>query len=114
MINKSIKCCAAHANQIDVYVPMSDSIQHTYMYGRPGSKVAGELNYPLISDDDDEDGSLLIADSRNNRIQVMTSHGEYTVLKLDPPVTVPRSAVLFNNHLYVMSMNNDTLVKYGV
>ena len=69
-------------------------------YGRRLDHNAGGLSYPYISDDDDDD-SVLIADQLNQRLQVMSEQGEFSVLQLKPPVSQPRSAVLFNNHLYV-------------
>ena len=71
-------------------------------YGRRLDDDAGDLSYPYISDDDD-DGSVLIADRDIDRLQVMSEHGEFSVLQLQPPVSRPRSAVLFNNQLFVTS-----------
>ena len=71
-------------------------------YGRSGRGDAGQLSSPVISNDDD-DGSVLIADRDNNRLQVMSEQGEFSVLQLQPSVSEPRSAALFDNRLYVTS-----------
>ena len=69
---------------------------------------------PIISDDDD-DGSVLIADYYNDRLQVMSEQGEFSVLQLQPPAKWPRSAVLFNNQLYISSnsLGDKRIYKYS-
>ena len=62
----------------------------------------GQLSGPVISDNDD-DGSVLIADHCRNGLQVMSEQGEFSVLQLQPPVSRPRSAVLWKDQLYVTS-----------
>ena len=81
-------------------------------YGTPGRSDVGQLDCPFISGDDD-DGSVLIADWGNNRLQVMSEQGEFSVLQLQPPVSRPRSAVLFNNNLYVTSYDKKAIYKYS-
>ena len=71
-------------------------------YGARGSRDAGQFDHPYICADDD-DGSVLIADWNNDRLQVMSEQGEFSVLQLQPPVSRPLGAVLFNNQLYVVS-----------
>lgn len=108
--NQIIKCCSAKQQNIVVYSPMGEHKLLTV--GESGSKQAGQFNYPLISDDDSY-GTLLIADNDNNRIQVLTCYGGFSVLKLCPQVSQPRSVVLLNNHLYVTSVEKQTLAKYS-
>lgn len=79
-------------------------------YSTDGDSEAG-LAEPFICDDDD-DGSVLIADRFNSRLQVMTKQGEFSVVDLQPRVSKPRAAVLFNNYLYVISGEDVTLKKY--
>lgn len=43
--------------------------------------------------------------------QVMSEKGEFSVLELQPPASQPRSAVLFNSNLYVLSSSN-RILKY--
>ena len=95
--NNRRKCCSAGDDIIKVY-SLNGMLLHTH--GTRGSDDAGQLHCPYIGDDDD-DGSVLIADWGNDRLQVMSEQGEFSVLQLQPPVSRPRSAVLFNNQLYV-------------
>ena len=105
--NNQLKCCSAGDGIIKVYSLSGELLQ---TYGKQGCGDAGQLQCPFISDDDD-DGSVLIADQGNNRLQVMSEQGEFSVLQLQPPVSEPRNAVLFNNQLYVMS---DSYINYKV
>ena len=73
-------------------------------------KDACRLHTPYICADDD-DGSVLIAGYINGRLQVMSEQGEFSVLQLQPPVSGPRIAVLFNNQLYVAKFDG-SLHKY--
>ena len=111
--NNQLKCCSWGDGIIKVYSLSGELLQ---TYGTSGSGDAGQFNCPFISDDDD-DGSVLIADCGNNRLQVMSEQGEFNVLQLKPPVSVPRSAVLFNNQLYLTSgtafSHNDSICKYA-
>ena len=94
--NNQLKCCSYAIGSIKVYSLSGDLLlTHT-------ASNTDQFYRPIISDDDD-DGSVLIADCYNDRLQVMSEQGEFSVLQLQPPVSKPRSAVLFNNHLYVMT-----------
>ena len=95
--NNQLKCCSAGDGSIKVYSLSGELLQ---TYGTLGPGDAGRLKCPFISDDD---GSVLIADGGNNRLQVMSEQGEFNILQLQPPVARPGSAVLFNNQLYVMT-----------
>ena len=81
-------------------------------YGTRGRGDAGQLYNPYILDDDD-DGSVLIADRNNHRLQVMSVQGELCVLQLQPPVSRPYGAVLINNKLYVTSDDNKEIYRYA-
>ena len=98
--NNQLKCCSAQ-DVIEVYSLRGELLQ---TYGTRGRGHAGQFGCPFISDGDD-DGSVLIADFRNNRLHVMSEQGEFSVLQLQPPVLGPRSAVLFNNQLYVSHLS---------
>ena len=104
-----LKCCSFGSGIIKVYSLSGELLQ---TYGTHGRGDAGQLNLPYISDDDD-DGSVLIADCSDNILQVMSEQGEFSVLQLQPPVLDPRSAVLFNNHLYVTSDDEQKIYKYS-
>ena len=81
-------------------------------YDTHGSGDAGQLNTPFICADDD-DGSVLTADRDNNRLQVISEQGEFSVLQLQPPVSWPWSAVLINNKLYVTSRDKKQIYRYA-
>ena len=51
----------------------------------------------------DKDGSVIISDRDNNRLQVMTEAGEFSLMPLPPYVFRPRSAAFFCRQLYVTS-----------
>ena len=110
--NNQLKCCSWAESTIKVYSLSGELLQ---TYGTPGRADAGQLRTPAISDDDD-DGSVLIADCGNHRLQVMSEQGEFSVLQLQPRVSRPCSAVLFNNQLYVTSsilFDTGSLYKYS-
>ena len=107
--NNKIECCTSRENKINV-CSMSGELLHTY--GTWGNDYEGELDGSMICTDDD-DGSVMIADHGNNRLQVMSEKGEFTVLQLQPPVTEPCSAVVFNDKLYVTSDDNKKIYKYA-
>ena len=74
-------------------------------YGKFGSKAPGELFQPRLGAVDD-DGTLLIADEMNNRLQVVDKDSQWTVLDLEPPVLYPLGAVTSGQKLYVVSKGN--------
>ena len=111
--NEQIRLCAQHRHDVTVYSNRGDELLRTYDTNT-GSGDDGEsrcLDNAFICDDDN-DGSVLIADRNNNRLQVMSEHGEFSVLQLQPQVSWPRSAVLFKNDLFVTSMDKKTIHKY--
>ena len=61
----------------------------------------------------DDDGSVLIADCGNDRLQVMSEWGGFSFLQLTPRVSRPCSAVLFNYRLYVTSDNDNAIYQYS-
>ena len=107
--NNQLKCCSFGDDIIKVYSLSGELLQTC---GTRGRGDAGQLYWPFVSDDDD-DGSVLIADYGNDRLQVMSEQGEFSVLQLQPPVSRPRSAVLFNNQLYVTSEHDNAIYKYS-
>ena len=109
--NNQLKYCSTGDNSIKVYSLSGELLQ---TYGTSGRDDASQLYCPYISDDDD-DGSVLIADQYNDRLQVMSEQGEFSVLQLQPPAKWPRSAVLFNNQLYISSnsLGDKRIYKYS-
>ena len=106
--NNQLKRCSSDDGIITVYSLSGDLLQ---TYGTRGCGGSGQLDSPFISDDD-ADGSVLIADNGNGRLQVMSEQGEFSVLQLQTPVSRPRSAVLFNNHMFVTLFQKKTIYKY--
>ena len=106
--NNQIKCCSTRENKIVVYAPNGELLQ---AYGTRGSGDASLLNFPYVSAGD-ASVNLLIADRNNDRLQVMSEQGEFSVLQLQPPVSRPTSAVIFKNQLYVTSETNKALVRF--
>ena len=105
--NNQLKCCSAGDGTVKVYSLSGELLQ---TYGTTGRGDAGQLTYPYISDND---GCVLIADHYNDRLQVMSEQGEFSVLQLQPPVSRPRCAVLFGNQLYVTSEDGNAIYKYS-
>ena len=95
--NNQLKYCSAESDSIKVY-SLSGKLLKTY--GSRGFGNAGNFGCAYISDDDD-DGSVLIVDQRNDDLQVMSEQGEFSFLQLEPPVSARRRAVLFSNQLYM-------------
>ena len=83
--NNQVKCCSSGADKIAVYSLTGQLLQ---THGSYGSGDAGQFKYPYTCGDDD-DGSVLIADYNNDRLQVMSEQGEFSVLQLQcnaPPL----------------------------
>ena len=107
--NNQLKCVSLWEVEIAVYSLTGRLLR---IHGSRGLRDAGQFTSPSIRCDDD-DGSVLIADCVNGRLQVMTKQGKFSVLQLKPPVSRPGGAVLFNNNLYVSSEDKKTVYKYS-
>ena len=107
---ETVTCCYTASSKLLV-CSTSDGRQQTH--GAYGSGDAGQFSWPYVCYADD-DGNVLIADCYNERLQVMNKQGEFSVLRLQPYVSQPRSAVLFKGHLYVTSFDKKTVSKYQV
>ena len=101
-----ITCCSSSESTIAVYSQRGQLLE---TYGTCGSGGIGQLHWPFITD---SDGSVLIADCRKNRLQVMSEQGEFLTVQLQPPVSQPRCAVLFNSCLYVTSWSTNNIYQY--
>ena len=109
--NNVIKCCSRKDHQITVH-NLAGKLLRTH--GTHGTDDAGEFNSPYICDDGAE-GSLLLADNWNQRLQVMRLNGECRVLQLQPPAFGHRSAAMFKNDLYLTTFHagsNGVLYRY--
>ena len=80
-------------------------------YFKCGYAKARQLRSPRICFADKE-GSVLIADCDNNKLQVMNEYGEFRALNLHPKVLRPLCATIFKGHLYVASADK-TMHKYS-
>ena len=109
-MNNRLSCSSVTHPEIFVY---SLSGEFLRAYGNPRSGKDCSLGSPRICDVD-TDGCVLIADRDNNRLQVMSEHGKFRVLELQPEVPKPVGAVIFNGHLYVTSANKDSIYKYAL
>ena len=107
--NNRLTCSNTAHHEILVYSLSGKFLQ---AFSRQGSGDAGRLGSPIICDVDIE-GSVLIADFDNNRLQVMSEQGEFRVLDLQPQVSQPESAVIFSGDLYVTSYKECTVYKYS-
>lgn len=104
-----MKCCSLADHIISVYSLTGELLQ---TYGTEGNGDAGRLKFSRFCDYYDAGGSVLIADHGNNRLQVMTEQGEFSIVELQPSVTQPCGAALLDNHLYVTSHSNKAIRKY--
>ena len=102
--DEMITCCAAIGSMIAVYSLNGNFIR---VYGSRGFGEAGEFTATFTHYGDDA-GSVLISDTENNRLQAMTENGKFSVLKLEPAVVLPCSAMLYRNYLYVSCDSNHT------
>ena len=72
---------------------------------------AGVLHGPRLCQVDAE-GSVLVADSYNQRLQVMSADGTWSVVDLDDrTLSFPRTALWMNESLYVA--NYGTMARYS-
>ena len=99
-VNNTITQCNSNSCMIDV----SDmSGQQLYSYGRWGTKNAGNLQCPKICQEDGE-GTLLIADSKNHRLQLLDKcRAKWSIINLEPQLSCPRKAAYVDVALYVES-----------
>ena len=57
-------------------------------------------------------GAVLIADSYNNRLQLLNANGQWCIVQLQPPVKGPCGACLMNDTLYVNEWSYQQLHAY--
>ena len=107
--NNRLTCSTTTHHEILVYSLSGEFLQ---AYGRPGSGDADRLDSPIICDVDTA-GNVLIADCDNDRLQLMSEQGEFCVLDLQPHVSHPESAVIFNGYLYATAYNECAVYKYS-
>ena len=91
------------ASKIKAYAP-SGAFQLTT--SKFGSLTAGELIGPHICNTD-ASAATLIADLGNNRLQVMSAKGQWSIVPLDPPVKKQINVCLVQDTLYVSNRNEN-------
>ena len=106
--NNNMLVCSAGDNRIAVY-SMSGEFENSY--GTKGQGIDDRLDGPIICNDDDS-GSVLIADRYNNRLQVMSQQGEFSIAVLKPSMECPVGAALFGSNLFVTSSAANAIYKY--
>ena len=70
-------------------------------FGRQGRGDAGELRVPRAAATDPDD-NLLVCDSYNNRLQVMTRDGKWHIVLTDKKIETPRDAVVDDDNVYIL------------
>ena len=78
-------------------------------WGSKGNREAGELDHPYLCMTG-TGGAVLIADRGNDRLQVLGTDRQWSVVSLQPPVERPRSALLHRGRLLVASYWNTLYV----
>ena len=105
--NQRIRCCSVLNETVNVY-----SLHGELLNALDTCRHEGDSDGAPFICDDDESGRMLTVDAACGRVQVLNEQGEFFVLKLQPPVSKPRDAVLFNNQLYVTCQNTPMIYKY--
>ena len=100
--------CPNNSHRIDIY---SLDGKQQLSFGKFGSG-SREVCLPYLCRGNSH-GFVLVADSNNDRLTVMGTWMRWGVFRLQPVVTKPRSAVLHNDKLFVVSKNSPyTLYAY--
>ena len=110
--NNNIRCVSDWDHRMAIY-SLKGNLLRTFDTWDWGIGV-GQLNCPQICADDKE-GNVMITCRNLDTLLVMNDHRECSVVELQPPVSSPTCAVLFNNDLYVASSDRferNTLQKY--
>ena len=79
--------------------------------GFQGIGGPGQLNLPYICSIDAA-GAALIADNGNDRLQLLSANGQWSIVQLQPHVNRPQSACVMNDTLYVTEWSNRLLHAY--
>lgn len=113
--NNRLKCCSRDGNTVDLLTLTGDMLLtygDGFCQGQGGAGGEGQqqqLHTPTICDQD-ADGSVLIANRGNDRVQVMSERGYFSSVHLQPAAVKPDSVVLFRNDLFVTSWSGDSHV----
>ena len=108
---ETITVCNSHSSTIDV---LSMAGQHLHSYGHEGTECAGELQRPLLCQEDRE-GALLVADYENSRLQILDKHlDKWSIVDMEPKLKYPKRVVYVDDTLCVESgdLSNYKICKY--
>ena len=106
--NNLLYVCLACENRIDIF---SLDGQLKSSTGRKGNGAAGELHGPCIGAADAA-GTALISDFANNRLQLLSGNGQWSILQLQPRIEKPFGACLVNDTLYVNGWKEKSIHAY--
>ena len=107
--NTAITICSENENKI---CTMNQAGNVLHIYGTSGSEAADELEYPSLCQEDD-DGTLLVADYGNDRFQVRNKQGEWSIVIMEPAVKWPSWAAYVNGVVYVVSLDKNLYSYYA-
>ena len=104
-----IFACSGHDDKVFV---LSQSGKVLQTHGKPGSGPAGELDKPRLCAVDSEE-SMLVADFRNDRLQVCDVSGQWSVLRVRRHEECPSRAAVIDNKLYVCFLREKALTVFA-
>ena len=111
--NDNIVYCSVTTNEYYFYSVLGKP--KSMFYG-PGGDNAGKTtqrsHYPHVCASDAA-GSVLITETVEYGLQVMSKNGEFNNLQLHPNIRTPRRAVLHKNNLFMISYLDKKLFKYN-
>ena len=104
-----VRCCSSSSNVIADYRHNGQPIANHKLRTQPRrSRLASTYMC-----DCDSFGNTLIADRFNNQLLVMTEKDGIRVVPLDSEVLPPRSAVLLERRLYVISAEDNAVLMFA-
>ena len=106
--NNLLYVCLSGDNRIDIFSLDGHLRSSTDSNGDGGPR---QLSCPFICATDDA-GAALIADYSNNRLQLLSANGQWSIVQLQLPVEDPWGACLVNDTLYVNEWYNKSLHAY--
>ena len=102
VMQSNLFICGLHANKCSRF-----SLNDNRFYKYDALAINNTLGRPFMCDSD-ENGNILIVDSNNHRVVVVTESGQTGVVQLDYQVSHPRAALLFKDKLFVSTYDTRT------
>ena len=103
-----LQCVSSSDAGVKIYSGSGELLQEHGGTGSSGSR----LKHPRISCDNAS--TVFICDEGDITLYAISDDGSnMTIVKLKPPVSKPRNAVMFENHLYVTSAETNQIYKYA-